>query len=263
MEAVVAQSLREKHAADLAAVLRALQRVAPILSSYIDEHCALFLPGIGTEESAWELFAAYNAAVDSLVVSLLSDHAVELSVAARALVLARESAGDDVVLVTHLLALESFELFQDLMVRRNEAMHKEARAQLTSRGGAASGSASGSATGSADGGAGSVLSPSEKLRQMNARYKQRPDALPKTRFAMALRDASRREREERDEVDAALGSHGEGSKEGPGRSGALTNRRRQAEASSGSASGAGGGAAEEANLSPADDAWLSSEVFVL
>lgn len=43
-------------------VLHELERALPILSSFIDEHCMFFGPGIATEESAHDLFAEYDDA---------------------------------------------------------------------------------------------------------------------------------------------------------------------------------------------------------
>lgn len=192
----------------LKGVLAALQRVGPILTSFIDENCMLFLPGIGSEEGAYDLFEQYNTAVDTLVLSLLSDKGLHLDVAARAIILAREHS-EDVSLVAHLLALESFDLFQDLMCRRNEEMHKAARAQMGQPADA------------------QLASPPTK-RQLRFKVPAAAAAKKETGFAKALREARQREREEQDEVETALGSHHEGAKEGPGRCGARSHRASKA-----------------------------------
>ena len=143
MAKAVARSLKDQEASDKAAkeldtVLATLQRALPILKSFIDEHCFLFVPNLSTEDSAHELFIQYDDCVDSLIPTLLSEKGIELKDAARSLIQASERCADD-SLLAHLLALESFELFQDLMCRRNEEMHRAARDQIAStpRGGSA------------------------------------------------------------------------------------------------------------------------------
>ena len=88
----VALEASKKHS--LNAVLSALQNVGPILSQFIDEHCALIAPGISTDESAMDLWRSYNAAVDAIVLTLLADHGLDVNVAAAALVQAREASSD-------------------------------------------------------------------------------------------------------------------------------------------------------------------------
>lgn len=202
-------------------VLKALQRASPILAAFVDEHCALIAPGISTEDSAQQLWARYNEAVDDLVLSLLADVGIPVEDAAAALVKAKEqsvAAADDFDSFQHLMALESFELFQDLMAHRNTELHTAARKEL---GAAASGDGS-SAEGMGSGGGGDRRRLSEVLkfdRSLTAAEGSRPryrEKLPHTRFAIALRQASQRERAERSEIDRALGETG-ASTDRPGR----------------------------------------------
>ena len=200
------ETLQNELRASEATVMSALSRAAPLFASFIDENCALVAPGISTEEGTLRLFDEYNESVDDLVISLLSDAGLDLNHVARTLLRMRETSSD-AALTEQLLALESFELFEDLMCRRNEEMHREARqAQQqqpsTSRGGGASGGAS---------------SREEQLQryrmQISSRLAERHGArTPRTRFARALREAVteevERERQERDEVDEMLGGTG-------------------------------------------------------
>ena len=50
----------KQKACDMTRLLCTLERVAPILQSFIDENCALAAPAIGTEESVIDLWHKYS-----------------------------------------------------------------------------------------------------------------------------------------------------------------------------------------------------------
>ena len=148
-EAVEEQLLREATAASeqaylaerratLGAVVGVMQKCAPILASYIEEHCGIFMDGDGAMSPDMEIeaFTDFRRTVDTLLADLLAEVGMGLDDVAHTLQLAREepaSEDGDGLLVEHLLAVESFSSFRRLMVNRNEAIHREARAAMPAR----------------------------------------------------------------------------------------------------------------------------------
>lgn len=119
----------------LGAVLGVLRACAPILASYMDEHCSVFVDGAtDTDAIETEVFTDYRSTVDQLLTDLLAEVGMGLGDVARTLMLARQQPADDESsLVEHLLAVESFDSFRHLMTQRNEAIHRQARAGLPQR----------------------------------------------------------------------------------------------------------------------------------
>ena len=111
-------------------VLGVLRSCSPILASYIDEHCDIFVnvsgggggdPGVLQMER--ETFNDFRRTVDALLTDLLAEVGIGLEDVARTLQLAREQPDDaDRAaggLVEHLLAVESFASFRRLMTARS------------------------------------------------------------------------------------------------------------------------------------------------
>ena len=128
-------------------VLSALKQLSPAVASFVDEHCHIFFDGLGQPSSPEiEAYVDYRRAVDALLVACLAEVGVGASgvgdianiVGLRARVVNGAASGSS--LIQHLLAVKSFAAFRRLMLLRNEAIHREARAAL---GGSTTSSAAG------------------------------------------------------------------------------------------------------------------------
>lgn len=119
-------------------VLGVLRACSPILASYVDANCGIFIDGTEVPRDAGEveleIFQDFRRTVDTLLTDLLSEVGLGLDEVARTLQLAREEPPESDsgrrTLVEHLLAVESFAAFRRLMAQRNEAIHREARAAM-------------------------------------------------------------------------------------------------------------------------------------
>ena len=103
----------------LETVLSVLRSLTPILASYVDEHCGVFIDEMAGGEMEVECFTDFRRTVDTLLADLLADHGLNLADVASTLQQAREQettgqgAGSG-TLVQHLLAVESFVSFRQL-----------------------------------------------------------------------------------------------------------------------------------------------------
>ena len=95
-------------------VLGVLRACSPMVASFIDEHCGIFVDGAGTAAVEVEVFNDFRRTVDQLLTDLLTEVGMGLGDVALTLHLAREQPGEAIggSLVAHLLAVESFASFR-------------------------------------------------------------------------------------------------------------------------------------------------------
>jgi hypothetical protein len=191
-----------EHELCLREALSVLQQINPILSSFIDEHCATFLPGLISEDDAIALFSEYGHRVDKLVIEILSDAGLNVDETAAALYFMREATEErpNPALLSHLLAVESFDRFQEVMIDRNLELHLATRKELAK----------------AKSSEQKLPAPENPRSQTRTLFSSARVPLLQTRLAQAMREAARCERGEQAEVDAALvGEGGGASKDAP------------------------------------------------
>ena len=121
-------------------VLGVLRACSPMLAQFIDEHCQIFVEGVGPDTLEVEIFNDFRRTVDALLTDLLSDVGMGIDDVARTLQLAREQPtqrADAGSLVQHLLAVESFASFRRLSARPSPAPLRRPAAMPRARGRAA------------------------------------------------------------------------------------------------------------------------------